>query len=149
MDIFVLPKYLAVKYEMQEPHAWISINDPDDTTSLPINPFTEDVLTLHFDDMETADQWDIQQYNVIFKRNCVLFNKEMAEQIYNFFQKNKSVENLMIHCHAGISRSAGVGSFLSQVIGKNDFMNPPHFPNILVRHFLRKVWLEKEGILIP
>ena len=44
MEIEVLPKRYAVEWDCQNSHAWISVNDPNDTTELPINQFTEDVL---------------------------------------------------------------------------------------------------------
>lgn len=145
MTIFVLPKRHAEIWDFQEPHAWISINDPNSYTELPINHCTEDVLTLYFDDLESVKGWELD----LKKREPILFDEKMSKQVFDFFQNNKTTENLLIHCHAGISRSAGVGSFLSQVIGKNDFMNPPFFPNGHIRNMLRRTWLEETGILIP
>lgn len=150
MTIFVLPKRHAEVWDIQESHAWISINDPQSNTELPINHFTEDVLTLNFDDLESGKAWEmeIKNWSTLFKREPILFDEKMAKQVFDFFQKNKTTDNLLIHCHAGISRSAGVGSFLSQVIGENKFMNPPFFPNSHVRNLLRRTWLEETGVLI-
>lgn len=149
MDIFVLSKKLAEKYEMQEPHVWISISDPGDTTTLLINPHTEDVLRLYFDDMENYIEWERDGWDKIYKRDCVMFDMDMGYMVFDFFQKHKRCENLMIHCHAGISRSAAIGSFLSQILGKKNFMDPPYFPNSHVRGILRRVWMEKTGLFIP
>lgn len=150
MEILVLSKRHAEAWDIQESHAWISINDPQSNTELPINMFTEDVLTLHFDDLEDGDSWELELKNweTLFKREPVLFNEAMGKQVFDFFQKNKSVDNLLIHCHAGISRSAGIGSFLSAVIGKHNYQLAPYFPNQLVRRVLRRTWVNECGILI-
>lgn len=149
MDIFVLSKRRAMEWKCQEPHIWISINDPNDSTRLPINEWTKETLVLHFDDAESDENWKETGFKDFYNRDCILFNESMALQVFDFFNKHKDIENLLIHCHGGISRSAGVGSFLSQVIGKSQYQTPPHFPNPLVRRMLRRVWKEKTGILIP
>ncbi len=96
MTIFVLPKRHAEVWDIEEPHAWISINDPKSNTELPINHFTEDVLTLNFDDLESGKDWELELKNwaTLFKREPILFNEKMSKQVFDFFQKNKSTENL-------------------------------------------------------
>jgi len=68
--------------------------------------YCKDVLTLKFDD--------------IFKKtkDYVLFDETMADSVIDFLEKwDGKVDTLLIHCYAGLSRSAAIGAFARYFIG--------------------------------
>jgi predicted protein tyrosine phosphatase len=46
----------------------------------------------------------------------ILFNKDHARQIISFVNNLKEIDTLVIHCHAGVSRSGAVGVFLAKYL---------------------------------
>lgn len=64
------------------------------------------------------------------------FTKEMAKEIIDFVNKNEDKKTLIIHCHAGISRSGAVGLAINEYLGQDykEFkkQNPQVIPNTLV-----------------
>lgn len=65
----------------------------------------KDRLTLCFHD---ADEGTL---------GLTLFNQDMAKQILKFVQEHSSsAEELVVHCQMGVSRSAAVAMFLSEVL---------------------------------
>ncbi len=67
------------------------------------------VLTLLFDDI------------IIPVENYVLFDEEMATEIIDFVRKyHRQVDVLIIHCYAGVSRSAAVGAFVCRMFHKDN-----------------------------
>ncbi len=93
------------------------------------NNFCKDVLTLYFDDI------------VKEVPGAVMFDKDMAEDIIDFIQRNEDVETLLIHCYGGQSRSMAVGAFASKLLGKSDrrFFTEAN-PNKVVYETLERVW---------
>ena len=137
--------------EMKHPdelHAIISINDPDGST--PLKGINAKILILHFDDTVSATSWEESSAYDIYNRDCVLFDPYHARQIFDFFDKVKDLDTMIIHCAAGHSRSAAVASFLAQIIGQDngEFYRMPRCPNVLIRNIMRNVWFERSGILI-
>lgn len=102
-----------------------------------ILPEADNVLNLWFNDCE-EENVDIE---------AVLFNEDMATQIIEFVEKNKTAKGWLLHCTMGKSRSGAIGSFLSDYFEINwfDFLrdNPQVSPNALVRKLLTKVLNEK------
>ena len=80
------------------------------------------VLRLKFDDVE-------RDYK---NEHCI--TKEDAENIVKFVNKNKNrVDKFIIHCEAGVSRSAGVGAAIMKALNGDDwdvFKNPLKCPNM-------------------
>ena len=80
------------------------------------------ILKLKFDDVE-RDSKDL---------HCI--TKEDAENIVKFVNKNKSkVDKFIVHCEAGVSRSAGVGAAIMKALNGDDwvvFNNPIMCPNM-------------------
>lgn len=66
------------------------------------------------------------------------FDQDMAAQILRFVDLWKShVDCILVHCDAGISRSAAVCAALKRYLGEDDwdiFRNPQYDPNALVYH---------------
>lgn len=80
------------------------------------------VLKLKFDDVE-------RDYK---NEHCI--TKEDAESIVKFVNKNKNkVDKFIVHCEAGVSRSAGVGAAIMKALNGDDwdvFKNPLKCPNM-------------------
>ena len=80
------------------------------------------VLRLKFDDVE-------RDYK---NEHCI--TKEDAENIVKFVNKNKNkVDKFIVHCEAGVSRSAGVGAAIMKALNGDDwdiFKNPLKCPNM-------------------
>lgn len=58
----------------------------------------KEILEFEFHDLE---------YKVGLPSNTVFFNDEMAIRLHEFFKRNKDC-HLVVHCHAGISRSVAI-----------------------------------------
>jgi predicted protein tyrosine phosphatase len=92
----------------------------------------KDVLYLQFHDIDKD------------RENLTLFSRKHAKEILEFFNKYKNkTKNIIIHCTAGISRSAGVAAALYRIYyGENDTNYWSSFmPNMLVyRTILREYY---------
>lgn len=92
-----------------EPTIIISICD--DNTRIFFKPIynLEATYTLTFSDIEKETP------------GCTLFNKDMAYGIRRFVDKHKhEVDNIIVHCLAGISRSSSVAAVLKRYLGQDD-----------------------------
>ena len=99
---------------------WISIRDVGfEYLYEDIDKYCKNVLELKFDDVTMFNiEHDLLHpfyVKVKEKRELVLFNEKLAQQVIDFssdiFYKN---EELNIHCWAGKSRSQGLGFVLNQ-----------------------------------
>lgn len=128
IDIRILNRKEAKKFSY-EPHdfktAIISITDTDKADVVFEKNETNGiraVLKLKFDDVE-RDSKDLR---------CI--TKDDAEKIVKFINKNKNkVDKIIVHCEAGVSRSAGVGAAIMKAINGDDwvvFNNPTMCPNM-------------------
>lgn len=92
------------------------------------------VLTLSFNDVTDQDS-DLDG----------LFNRDQALAIIDFVEQNKG-RIFLVHCHAGISRSGAVGTFIRQVLrlDYDSFMrdNPKIIPNQFILNLLNKTYSE-------
>lgn len=64
---------------------------------------------------------------------------KQAEQIADFVKRNRGIDTLIVHCDAGISRSAGVAAAISHWAFGNDsgiFKNPNYNPNMQCYNFM-------------
>lgn len=86
--------------------AIISITDPHlRPATIPKLPGLRAVLRLTFWDVADPNQADV-------------FTHEMADQILDFVNAHRDeVDAFVVHCEAGISRSAGVAEALSEALG--------------------------------
>ena len=79
-----------------------------------------DVLSLFFDDVDRPNKDAITDSD--------------AEKIVDFVNRYKNtVDQVVVHCSAGISRSAGVAAALMNMLGQDDsviFDNPVYCPNM-------------------
>jgi len=126
----------------------VSITDPK---SEPVNlPLLDlDILRLQFHDLD--------QTYPISGPAIVLFNTDMAHEIKGFMEERIDwVENssfgvddliIVVHCEAGISRSAGVAGALAKHFFGNDdiFFRSPYLPNRLTYSILLNLLSGKEN----
>ena len=90
----------------KEPYAAISIQDEGSWNfgfTLTRNRFCRDVLTLYFDDFEEPGA------------GVKLMDERQAAQIIDFLMQHQHTENILIHCFAGMSRSAAVAKFAAEM----------------------------------
>lgn len=128
IDIRILNRKEAKKFSCESHDfktAIISITDTDKADVVFEKNETNGikaVLKLKFDDVE-------RDYK---NEHCI--TKEDAENIVKFVNKNKNkVDKFIVHCEAGVSRSAGVGAAIMKALNGDDwdvFKNPLMCPNM-------------------
>ena len=104
----------------------ISISNKFDETPLfAADPDCKGICYLNFDDVEKGEKNCISEYDV---ENLMYF-------LVKAFKKNPNVENIIVHCQAGQSRSAGMAAALLKFYNGDDweiFNNPRYTPNMTV-----------------
>jgi predicted protein tyrosine phosphatase len=101
----VLSREDAERYEPREREICISIADPDMKPAHLSSDFAA-VLRLHFTDIiEQGEPSD------------VLFSEEHARAIREFIDAWPDATRIVVHCHAGVSRSPGVALGLCDIQG--------------------------------
>jgi predicted protein tyrosine phosphatase len=101
----VLSREDAERYEPREREICISIADPDAEPAHLSNGFAA-VLRLHFTDItEQGEPSD------------VLFSEDHARAIRQFIDALPDATRIVVHCHAGVSRSPGVALGLCDIQG--------------------------------
>ena len=125
MKITVMNRADAVRYSYRpqnERSAVISISTPNEEYNgniySSIYNKISGVLRLWFDDVESG-------------QDCI--QNEDAEKIKRFVEAHKE-DQIIIHCDAGISRSAGIAAALMKYYNGDDssiFDNPRYCPNML------------------
>ena len=128
IDIRILNRKEAKKFSCESHDfktAIISITDTDrenEHFNFTKENGIKSVLYLKFDDVEKT------------YRNQIVISKEQAESIVKFVNKNKNkVDKFIVHCEAGVSRSAGVGAAIMKALNGDDwdvFKNPLMCPNM-------------------
>ncbi len=86
--------------------AVISITQPGETVAL--KEGWHSVLRLHFHDIDVPEE------------PYVLFNDQHANEIINFLEdvaETGEIEGALVHCQAGISRSAAVAKWIAERYG--------------------------------
>ncbi|HEY8852487.1 MAG TPA: hypothetical protein VIM36_09920 [Gemmatimonadaceae bacterium] len=104
-EFVVLSRQDAERYEPGRREICISIADPNADPALLSKDFVA-VLRLNFTDIiEQADPTDI------------LFSEDHARAIREFIDAWPDATRIVVHCHAGISRSPGVALGLCDIRG--------------------------------
>lgn len=128
MEIFVYSRQaLEAARPHEVPHVIISITSSvDDVAHLRANETRRGVLRLSFPDAEaSSDRFPEGE----------LFSRAHAAQIWNFVDQHRSqIERVLVHCDAGVSRSAAVGAALARVLNGDDaeFFGGRYSPNMRV-----------------
>lgn len=121
VQIWSRAKMVAESSAINQNTIIISITEVDSPLALidEKNPFIKGVLRLEFDD-------EVQGENII--------TDAQAAQVVEFIN-NRTCDNLIVHCFAGISRSAGMAAAISKAIDGDDmwvFKNGCYVPNMCV-----------------
>lgn len=105
--------------------AVISITEPNqERANLHEDAFV-DVLRLVFHD---ADKTNKEQRLLIPTNEIKYFTKDQAQQILDFFEKNKdTIDVLFVHCFGGISRSPAIVVALKEIYLNNKIVPPKYF----------------------
>lgn len=124
------------------PFAIISImTSPTQAVSLPKSDRLLGTLRLNFPDFEKPVKgWE----------KAELFSPKMANQVWDFIETVPAPEILLIHCEAGISRSAAVGAAIAKVIGQDfDAYFEKYYPNPLVYRVMLEEWNRRNNVSEP
>jgi predicted protein tyrosine phosphatase len=132
MMIFVYSREAVEVVRPHEvPHVIISITShTDDVARLPINEMCRGVLRLSFPDAEAPSE---------LYAEANLFSEEHATTIWTFTQGHLSeIGRMIVHCDAGVSRSAAVAAALARVLNDDDseFFGGRYRPNMRVYRLL-------------
>lgn len=117
---------------LAEDYVLISISCPNDPAKIPDNEYRKDVLRLEFDDID-------HPVYLLGGLKCKMFEKEDAVKILEFFNKYRDrYEYMIVHCDAGISRSAAVVAALTKIQGQSDgdYFGRRYIPNRRVYSFI-------------
>lgn len=166
MKIKVLSRQAFEEFESEENYIAISITDPKSEKVQP-NDGLFTMLSLQFHDIDkplvardkcTACKGTgyLPEYKNINDGHCYrcttmldikLFTDQQAEQILNFVEKyGKEVDLLVVHCEAGISRSAGVAGALSLIYnGSDQYYFDNYLPNMLVYRKILNIYMRNKN----
>jgi predicted protein tyrosine phosphatase len=97
--IIVMGRNAASKLDLDEPYAVISINDISDNTPIQRRWGLRGLLVLHFEDVAEDGSGSMK--------------REHADQVVDFV-KGLSVETLVVHCLAGVSRSPSMAFAIAE-----------------------------------
>ena len=106
----------------------------------------KDILQLRFDDLDgEIFEKILKKYrdrgDDIDREKFIWFNEDHAESIIEFAERHKNIDRLIVHCHAGISRSSGVACAISHMYGIPAATIFNEHPNIQPnKHVLRKLY---------
>ena len=122
MHIAIASRLMAEKASasIKTPHAIISITDPDsELPSFAPNENRLGILSLRFYDLDDiSDQMepkDAVEYLAQFGDG--LFKDDQAVEIVDFVEGIKDkIKGILVHCHAGVSRSAAVAAVIMLVL---------------------------------
>jgi predicted protein tyrosine phosphatase len=138
-----LSRERAEAYRDRRPYAVISITDPDyPEASLQLDPLRVGVLRLQFHDISHTPEEFASLVRRPERDHYILPTADHARQIVRFVRAMAPrVEKIVIHCEAGISRSAGVGAALASCLKQPDIHFYDHgIPNVRVRRLVIQAW---------
>jgi len=146
IEILVFSRETIKEFVTDRPYLLISIRDPkSEVVETQDNPNQVARLDLEFSD------FDVDRFPKILNTNIKVFTKEDAQSIITVLRVTEKYINLIVvHCEAGISRSAGVAAALAKCLGQSDekFFNPrgPYCPNRYVYRTLLNTYLDGRPI---
>jgi Predicted protein tyrosine phosphatase len=129
----------VLRNNINEPYVLISIVRPGDDPVRFESEYKKDQCDLVFHDINFIDTENM--YTAITKQD--------ATNILKFVKKHWEDKLIVIHCLAGISRSAGVAAALLKIYTGSDekiFNNPCYVPNTLVyKTIIEAYYKDKNG----
>ena len=121
----------------------ISINDSNRAQGFRPTHFQRNhpnVMIMEFDDVEN------EGIPLMNGGTAVVFSQKMAHDLFQIIKRNKHRKTAVVHCEAGISRSAAVALFIVGYCGGDydDFKkrHPWISPNARVSRMLSQAWRE-------
>lgn len=169
MKFLVLSRQAMEEFKSDESHVIISITDPNsEKVKIISKPF--DILSLQFHDIDkplvkredckrckgTGYMEEFMNINDGHCYSCTtmidikLFTDKNAQEILHFinYYHNKAcarINFIIVHCEAGISRSAGVAGVLSLIYnGSDEYYFKHYIPNMLVYRFILNVYMRNK-----
>lgn len=133
MKIHFVSQIVAEQMQPNDKMVCISVTSPNGWAKLKDN--WKDVLRLEFDDIDRLHP-DI---SLLVGTN--LFSKDQAQEVVEFLDKNKDVDELIVHCMAGISRSAAIARFAAERFNCNDFLRKFEKYDLYNKHVYRMLKL--------
>ena len=131
MKLFVYSRRALEAVQPHEvPHVIISITSgQQDVARIRSNEHCRGVLRLWFPDAEVESEKFSEPD---------LFSPQHARKIWDFVRAHRDVERIVIHCDAGVSRSAAVAAALARIIRGDDteFFTGKYQPNMRVYRLL-------------
>jgi predicted protein tyrosine phosphatase len=131
MELRVLSREAVERYEPEGVEICISISDPTAPAAI-LSPRFAAVLRLAFSDIEA-----------IQCAEDVLFSPEHASAIVDFVERWRHADRLVVHCHAGVSRSPGVALGLCDRFGWSAQAFEEEYPSW--NRWVRRVLVEPEA----
>lgn len=136
VDLQVLDRELMARTTHERPYAVISITDPAQrlTKYKPVVPDSDYLWWILELDFHDVDQDEVDKYPDL-KDRFVFMSDEDAVNTVNFIEGviQDRVNLIVIHCEAGICRSAGVAAAIAKVYNGDDAFFFKHFvPNRMV-----------------
>ena len=128
MKPIVLNRYRAERFKSAKPYVMISITDPKQGEARLLDDSNRiETLRLTFHDLDAP----LNGYK--------LFSTEDADAILLASAVSPDVQ-IVVHCEAGISRSAAVAAALARISGEND---RPYFDAYLPNRLVYRTLLER------
>jgi len=148
MKVIALSREMALwlANQIPEPHVIVSIIEPGEK---PLE-FVENkarlaILSLNFYDLDyNPEKWGEQNTKEIIEQyGHGIFAPEQAKQIVDFVEAwRKKAQMIVVHCSAGVSRSAGVAGAINLVLNGKDemFFKGRYIPNRFVYRTILNEW---------
>jgi len=153
MYVVILDKLTAIKVAEIFPKSFavISISTPgDEPPKFPTNKSLKFLLPLSFYDIDPTS-WKTPEWKESLKKyKDGIFSEEQAKQIIKFVYEleENGINILIVHCDAGVSRSAGVGAAIELILNGSDkavFNNRKFIPNRFVYRTIINTLYKMEG----
>ncbi len=107
-SVVFYPRAIAEKLQPTGTQVMVSIHDRVQGPAA-LQTGWKDVLYLSFHDTDVA------------KEDYDLFSEEQAKEVIAFIDRHSEVEQIVVHCNMGVSRSAAVAMFISDQQDRNLF----------------------------
>jgi predicted protein tyrosine phosphatase len=106
--VYFIPQMNAERIIPDENMVIISVTNPGEFARL--HKDWKEILRLEFDDIDNLHSYRIR------------FNYDHAREILKFLSRNENVEEIFVHCLAGISRSSAIAKFIAEKYNINEFL---------------------------
>ena len=128
----------------QELSILIHIRNVGEGAAIPSNKYQTVVYSIEFDDI-TADVGETTRETL--GREPVLFTQEMAGEIARLIHGSRDINNIIVVCPAGLSRSAGIAAAIDTFFNKDCSQYMPskgYYPNPLVHRLMLQALEEQK-----